>query len=117
MDEVTEAGQSEGEAHQQVTRQVQLGHTCAAYNIIPALHISWIYHRCMTSCGLSLVPVPYWPNIITMRVFVVIGYQTGPAGSHLQCGLQYISCAQYFTDVSLLHDDLWALIGNLIART
>jgi hypothetical protein len=29
VDEVTEDGQSEGEANQQVARQVQLGHTCA----------------------------------------------------------------------------------------
>ncbi len=50
--------------------------------------------------------VSHWLNIILMHVFVVMGYQTGPAGSHLQCGLQYLSCAQYFMDISSLHDDL-----------
>jgi hypothetical protein len=58
--------------------------------------------------------LPYCPNMITMRVFVVMDYQTGPAGSNLQFGLQYISCAQYciFTDISSLHDDLWSPVGN-----
>jgi hypothetical protein len=45
-----------------------------------------------------------------LRVFDVMGYQTGQAGSNLQCGLHYISCAQFFHGYIVV---AWRLVGHI----